>query len=131
MKSPLLLILCLLGLVGSAQNYQTTPDVVTACRGYYEVNGAPNPNADFNTSQLTTWPNSGSGHCVQYIHFPMGRAKATLTACTGSAIYSGTLNLRISQPDGTLIHEGSITLKKSSTLGEVTAFDGVNFPAAG
>ena len=131
MKSPLLLLLCLLALVGSAQNYQSSPDVVTACRGYYEVNGAPNPNADFNTSQLTTWPNSGSGHCVQYIHFPMGRAKATLKACTGSSIYSGVLKLRISLPDGSVIHEGTISLKKGSTLSEVAAFDGVNFPAAG
>ena len=65
MKSPLLLILCLLALVGSAQNYQSSPDVVTACRGYYEVNGAPNPNGDFNTRQLTTWPNSGPGQRVQ------------------------------------------------------------------
>ena len=55
-----------------AQNYQSTPDVITACRGYYEQNGSPIVNSSLNTSKLTSWP---SGYtCVQYIYFPAGYA---------------------------------------------------------
>src|SRR5574344_1717174 len=87
----------------SAQNYQSTPDVITACRGYYEQNGSPVVNSSLNTTKLTSWP---SGYtCVQYIYFPAGYAKATLSACSGSIIYSGTLALTItSAATGTNIY---------------------------
>lgn len=114
----------------SAQNYQSTPDVVSACRGYYEQNGASVVNAELNTSQLTSWP---SGYtCVQYIHFPAGYAKATLSACSGSVFSSGTLALTItSAATGANIYSGNISLKKSSSEADATAFTGVNFPSAG
>ena len=118
-------------MTAAGQTYQSEPDVLTACRGYYEVGGASVSTAELNTSKLTAWPNSGSGHCVQYIHFPAGKARGTLSACTGSAIYAGTLQLTISRPDGQTLYSGSISLKKSSSEADVTAFDGVNFPEAG
>ena len=114
----------------TAQNYQSTPDVITACRGYYEQNGSPVVNSSLNTTKLTSWP---SGYtCVQYIYFPAGYAKATLSACSGSILYSGTLALTItSAATGANIYSGNISLSKGSSESDATAFTGVNFPTAG
>ncbi|MDD5780993.1 MAG: hypothetical protein PUD40_08105, partial [Bacteroidales bacterium] len=59
----ILLLLLAGGMTAAGQTYQSEPDVLTACRGYYELGGASVSTAELNTSKLTAWPNSGSGHC--------------------------------------------------------------------
>lgn len=114
----------------NAQNYQSTPNVITAGKCYIETNGLPGQ-YELNTSQITSWPVSNNSSCVQYIHFPAGYVKAELS---GRAGFLSTLNLSLkitNAANGNVIHDGTVSIGYSMNEKKHTAFSNVYFPVEG
>ena len=114
-----------------AQNYQTSPDVITACKGYIEIDGQPS-NYALNSTQLTEWPVNSNSACVQYIHFPAGYVKAELSGRGGGFLSTCKLALKITDAsNGAVIHDGTVSLTYNINEKNISAFNGVYFPTEG